>query len=143
MKTIKLLSIIFIISIISCTKKPNNQIVTRVQTQNEDLSGTWVNTSNATDYYILTNTSNDKNGNTRYILSHFAQYNYDMSLNTNKVDTVLLSTLITQPGYDNSYYTGSPVNSPESYYMLYINEVMSITIKNINNTVTTYTFNKS
>src|ERR1700751_24698 len=134
MKTIKLLSIIFIISIISCTKQSNNQAIRTTQTQTTDLSGTWVNSNNATDYYNLTNTITDRNGNIRYVLSHFGQYNYSMSINTNKVDTVLQTTLTTVPGYDNSYYNGSPVGYDESYYLFYSNPTMTITIKHSNNT---------
>lgn len=143
MKTIKLLSIIFIISIISCTKQPNNQAIRTTQIQTTDLSGTWINSNNATDYYNLANTNVDKNGNIRYILSHFGQYNYSMSINSSKVDTVLYNTLAIVPGYDNSYYTGSPIGYNESYYLFYSNPTMTIIIKHSNNTVTTYIFNKN
>jgi hypothetical protein len=131
------LSIIFIISIISCTKKANKVSNTTQSTQTTDLSGTWINQTNATDYFGITNASNN-----RAVLSHFSQYNYAMSQGSHLMDTTTYTILTTVPGYDMSYYTGSPVNSPEPYNLLYIAPNMVITIQHNNGTVTTYKFNK-
>ena len=81
MKTIKISTvIILLISIISCKKQQNSTNNRTSNTNNTQststysFTGTWVNNSDATDYFYLNPTTNGISGNYRYILTHFSKY---------------------------------------------------------------------
>lgn len=94
MKSIKLLAILLVLTIVSCTKKPVQQSITNVTPPTNIIAyGIYVNVTNQSDYFYLNSATNASNGEIRYILTHFQYKN-----NSPATDTILQSKFLTAPG---------------------------------------------